>query len=840
MAGNDREPIGRKGKPTRLAKEKVSRRRLRDEEYDDDYEDDYEDEEPMPRKGKGKGRKPRGKRGWFWLLLKLFIVFVVLIAIYGVYLDQKIRSRIDGKVWQLPAAVYGRMVNLEPDMSISKNEMVKLLQATQYRQVTKMTRPGEFTVQAKSIEMIRRPFDFPDSKEGQVRARLTFDGDRLETIENMDNDRQFGFFRLDPRLITMLSSANGEQRLFVARNGFPDLLVDTLLATEDRHFYEHDGISLYSIGRAVLANLTAGRTVQGASTLTQQLVKNLFLSSERSYWRKANEAYMAVLMDARYSKDRILELYMNEVYLGQSGDNEIRGFPLASLYYFGRPVEELSLDQQALLVGMVKGASIYNPWRNPKLALERRNLVLRLLQQQQVIDQELYDMLSARPLGVQPRGGVISPQPAFMQMVRQELQSKLGDKVKDLSGVKIFTTFDSVAQDAAEKAAVEGIPALKKQRKLSDLETAMVVVDRNTGEVRAMVGGAEPQFAGYNRAMQARRSIGSLAKPATYLTALSQPNLYRLNTWIADAPISLRQPNGQVWSPQNDDRQFSGQVMLVDALTRSMNVPTVNLGMALGLPAITDTWQKLGVPKDQLHPVPAMILGALNLTPIEVAQAFQTIASGGNRAPLSALRSVIAEDGSVLYQSFPQAERAVPAQAAYMTLWTMQQVVQRGTGRQLGAKYPGLHLAGKTGTTNNNVDTWFAGIDGREVVITWVGRDNNQPTKLYGASGAMSIYQRYLANQSPVPLNLVAPEDIVDMGVDASGNFICGGGMRTLPVWTTNPDALCQQSQPEEPTGNPFDQSSQPQQPQQQPQQQNEKKDSDGVAGWIKDMFGGN
>src|SRR5690606_33962854 len=213
-------------------------------------------------------------------------------------------------------------------------------------------------------------------------------------------------------------------------------------------------------------------------------------------------------------------------------------------------------------------------------------------------------------------------------------------------------------------------------------------------------------------------------------------------------------------------------------------------------------------------------------------------------APLSALRSVIAEDGSVLYQSFPQAERAVPAQAAYMTLWTMQQVVQRGTGRQLGAKYPGLHLAGKTGTTNNNVDTWFAGMDGRELLITWVGRDNNHSTKLYGASGSMSIYQRYLANQSPVPLNLVAPEDIVDMGVDASGNFICGGGMRTLPVWTTNPDALCQQSQPEEPTGNPFDQSSQPQQPQQpqqqQPQQQNEKKDSDGVAGWIKDMFGGN
>ncbi len=558
---------------------------------------------------------------------------------------------------------------------------------------------------------------------------------------------------------------------------------------------------------------------------------------------------MALIVDARYSKDRILELYMNEVYLGQSGDNEIRGFPLASLYYFGRPVEELSLDQQALLVGMVKGASIYNPWRNPKLALERRNLVLRLLQQQNVIDQELYDMLSARPLGVQPRGGVISPQPAFMQMVRQELQAKLGDKVKDLSGVKIFTTFDSVAQDAAEKAATDGIPALKKQRKLPDLETAMVVVDRFTGEVRAMVGGAEPQFAGYNRAMQARRSIGSLAKPATYLTALSLPNQYRLNTSIADAPISIRLPNGQTWSPQNDDRRFSGQVMLVDALTRSMNVPTVNLGMALGLPAITDTWVKLGVPKDQLHPVPAMILGALNLTPIEVAQAFQTIASGGNRATLSALRSVIAEDGTVLYQSYPQAERAVPAQAAYMTLWTMQQVVQRGTGRQLGAKYPGLHLAGKTGTTNNNVDTWFAGIDGGQVTITWVGRDNNQPTKLYGASGAMSIYQRYLANQTPTPLVLTAPEDVVDMGVDSNGNFVCSGGMRSLPVWTTTPDALCRQGEQmqqqqleQQQQNNPFNQSGQQQPAQQQQQQQQPAKQekSDGVAGWIKDMFGGN
>jgi len=841
MSGNDREPIGRKGKQPKPPRKSGGQGRRR-EEYNDEQNDDYQEERPVPRKGKG--RPPRSKkRKWLGWLIKLFIVGVVVMAAYGVYLDSAIRSRIDGKVWQLPAAVYGRMVNLEPGMAYNKKEMIALLEGTQYRQVTRMTRPGEFTVQANSIELIRRPFDFPDSKEGQIRARLTFSNDALSEIKNLDNGRDFGFFRLDPRLITMLQSPNGEQRLFVPRAGFPDLLVDTLIATEDRHFYEHDGISFYSIGRAFLANITAGRAVQGGSTLTQQLVKNLFLTNKRTLWRKANEAYMALIMDARYGKDRILELYLNEVYLGQAGNDQIRGFPLASLYYFGRPVDELSLDQQALLVGMVKGASLYNPWRNPKLALERRNLVLRLLQQQKVIDQELYDMLSARPLGVQPKGGVITPQPAFMQMVRGELQAKLGDKVKDLSGVKIFTTLDPVSQDAAEKAVEEGIPALKKQRGLKDLETAMVIVDRFSGEVRAMVGGADPQFAGYNRAMQARRSIGSLAKPATYLTALSQPDTYRLNTWIADEPIALKMSNGQVWKPQNDNHRFSGKVMLVDALTNSMNVPTVNLGMTLGLDNVINTWTKLGLPKDQLHPVPAMLLGALNLTPVEVAQAFQSIASGGNRAPLSAVRSVIAEDGSVLYQSFPQAERVVPAQAAYLTLYTMQQVAARGTAHALGAKFPNAHLAGKTGTTNSQVDSWFAGIDGKEVAITWIGRDNNQPAKLYGSSGAMQLSRRYLENQSPMPLTLTPPEDIASMAVDSAGNFVCNtgsSGWRTLPVWTTDADALCQQQmqqiQQQQMQQQQLEQQQQPQQPQQQPPQQ---QSGDGVAGWIKDMFGG-
>ena len=831
MSGNDREPIGRKGKtPRQTEKARKPAKRNKNSHYDDQDINEYAEEQSLPRKGKKK--PPVKKRRWLGLFIKLFLVAAVVVAAWGVYLDSEIRHRVDGKVWQLPAAVYGRVVSLEPGMPFDRKGMVDLLEGTQYRLVTKITRPGEFTVKGNTIDLLRRPFDFPDGKEGQIHAQMTFSHGELSEIKNQDTGRDFGYFRLDPRLITMLQSPNGEQRLFVPRSGFPNSLVDTLVATEDRHFYEHDGISLYSIGRAFVANITAGRAVQGGSTLTQQLVKNLFLTNKRTLWRKIREAYMAIIMDAHYSKDRILELYLNEVYLGQAGNDQIRGFPLASLYYFGRPVDELSVDQQALLVGMVKGASLYNPWRNPKLALERRNVVLRLLQQQKYIDEDMYNMLSARPLGVQPKGGVITPQPAFMQMVRNELQEKLGDKVQDLSGVKIFTTLDPISQDAAEKAVTEGIPQLKKQHGLKDLETAMVVVDRFSGEVRAMVGGAEPQFAGYNRAMQARRSIGSLAKPATYLTALAQPQTYRLNSWIADQPLSLKQPNGQIWSPENDDHKFSGKVLLVDALTHSMNVPTVNLGMSLGLQNVVDTWTKLGVGKDQLTAVPAMLLGALNLTPVQVAQAFQTIASGGNRATLSAVRSVISEDGKVLYQSYPQAQQVEPPEAAYLTLYAMQQVVNRGTAHALGAQYPTMHLAGKTGTTNNLVDSWFTGIDGKEVTVTWVGRDNNQTTKLWGSSGALQLYRRYLANQPPTPLDLTPPEDVTTMNIDSAGNFVCGSGSatwRSLPVWAADPTTLCQQQQQQ-----------QQQQLQQQQQQQQVQQDSDGkgVAGWIKDMFG--
>lgn len=740
---------------------------------------------------KAKKNKVTLKRRLWSLLFKLFLIFAAVTVIYGIYLDQQIKERIDGNVWELPAAVYGQIIDLEPDSEYSLSDVVSMLVGAQYRQQdTKATRPGEFIVSNDSIEIYRRPFTFPDGEEQAFRVKITFYENRVDRITNLDTGRDFGLLRIDPKLITMMHSPNGEQRLFVPLKEFPDSLLQTLIATEDKRFYDHHGVSLYSIGRAIFVNLTTGRT-EGGSTLTQQTVKNLFLTNERSLSRKIREAYMALILDARYSKERILELYLNEVYFGQAGSEEIHGFPLASLYYFGRPVNELTLDQQAVLVGMVKGASLYNPWTQPQQVIERRNVVLKLTEQQGIIDDELYNLLSQRPLSVLPKGGVISPQPAFMQVVRSELRKQLGDKADHLSGMKIFTTFDPVAQAAAEQAVTNEIDALRKSTN-KDLQTAMVVVSRETGEIRSIIGSAEPRYPGYNRAWLTRRAIGSLAKPSTYLTALGQPDRYQLNSWLNDTPISIKLDNGTYWEPKNYDRKFRDRVMLVDALALSLNVPTVNLGMALGLDASKNTLEALGIPSDRIPNLPSRLLGALELTPLETAQMFQTIANNGQRSPLTILRYVLTDKGELVYQSYPQQLQAVSQQSAFLTTYAMQQVVESGTARSLKTKYSGFKLAAKTGTSNDSRDSWFTGIDGKNVAVIWIGLDDHSPMKLTGATGALKIYSQYLQNNPPKKLVLPMPQNIFMIPIDSNGKWQCdGSGSRTLPAWTINPQSLC-------------------------------------------------
>ncbi|EIY8040948.1 penicillin-binding protein 1B [Vibrio vulnificus] len=729
------------------------------------------------------------KRQWLktlWSLSwKAGLALVAVLIFVGIYLDSVVKQRFEGQLFQLPTVVYARIQTLYAGENVSRPELQKELDILNYRKVSQPRYPGEYSSSSSKIELIRRPFEFVDGPEADRHVMLHFDASSLTRIQSLESKGDLGYLRLEPKMLGMLEKDTDEQRLFLRREQFPEIMVDALLVTEDRDFYQHDGVSPLAIARAMFVNIKAGRTVQGGSTLTQQLAKNLFLTQDRTLWRKVREAYIALILDYRYSKDRILEAYLNEVYLGQSGNQAIHGFGLASRYYFGQPIQELRIDQLAMLVGMVKGPSYYNPVRFPERTKERRDLVLRLMMQQNMLTASEYDQAASRPLDIQNVPRIASRQPAYFQQLSMELREKVGEAFQGETGLRVFTSLDPISQDKLEKAISKKVPELGKVAG-NELEAAAVAVDRTSGEIRAMVGGKRTGYDGFNRAINASRPIGSLVKPAVYLTALEQPEKYTLATTLQDTPLSLKGSKGSVWEPRNFDRQFRGDVPLYQGLAKSLNVPTVRLGMQLGIDQVSDTLARLGVNRNEIRPVPSMFLGAFSLTPLEVAQMYQTLTNSGRKAPLTALRSVVDLEGHVLYQSLPKSSPAVNEQAAWLTTYAMKQGVAQGTGRYLQNQFAWAALAGKTGTSNDSRDSWFVGVDGREVTTIWLGRDDNQPTKLTGASGALRVYAEYLKQRTPEKLILPWPKEITTLGyqqksdgellLDCSSQF-------TLPVW---------------------------------------------------------
>lgn len=726
-----------------------------------------------PRKSNRKRVKSRNRWGWFSRILALSFLFGLVAGVYGLYLDHKVRTKFEGKRWAVPARVYGRPLELYPGAAITPDQLVAELTRLGYRKVSHPGRDANWSRNQDRFLIRTRPFQFWDDKEPARFLDLRFGGNGIISLSQA-NGAELSLVRLEAPEVGSIYPAHNEDRVVVKREELPELLVGALIAVEDRSFYEHHGVAPKAIARAVWANLLAGGVVQGGSTLTQQLVKNFYLTRERSLWRKLNEAVMAVLLDAHYGKDEILGAYANEIYLGQDGNRAIHGFGLASHFYFNRPLKELDLPRLAMLVALVKGPSYYDPRRHPERALKRRNLVLDMLAQQGVITRKQADQAMKSSLGVtSQRGKGEGSYPAFMDLVRRQLHRDYREEDLTSEGLRIFTTLDPWVQHNAEEALEQRLKLLEKGHGLpaGKLEGAVVVTGSQNGEVLALVGGRQTRFAGFNRALDAVRPIGSLIKPVVYLAALMQPSRFTLISRLDDTRFTVQGGDGKNWSPQNYDKQEHGQVALHEALAHSYNLSTVRLGLDIGLSTVASVLADVGVNRP-VDAVPAMLLGSVSLSPLEVAQLYQTFAAGGFQTPLRAIREVQASDGEPLQRYPLTVDQAVPAGPVYLVNRNMQEVVRSGTGRGLAAFVDGgLNLAGKTGTTDGMRDSWFAGFSGDRVAVVWVGRDDNRPAGLTGSSGALRVWGDMMRRLNPLSLELIRPESVEVVWIDRNSGL---------------------------------------------------------------------
>ncbi len=699
------------------------------------------------RKTKKKSVTPRSWKRRIWgVVWRLGVLSVLVLAGYLVYLDTQVRKNFEQRQWALPAHVFARPLEFYVGKSLKQDDLLTELKLLGYRKVSKFAskatrKPGSYISGKNRVELISRQFDFWDGVEASRQVRIRFKAGKVSALQSLDGGGSITLLRLDPVRIGGIYPSRIEDRSLVRLEEVPKTLTEALITVEDHNFRHHIGVDPKAVLRAAWVNLQAGSVVQGGSTLTQQLIKNLFLTRERSFKRKISEALMAPLLELHYGKDEILETYLNEVYLGQDGVRAIHGFGLASYFYFGRPLNELPTEQSALLVSLVKGPSYYNPRRHAKRAKKRRNVVISVLEREKVITVAEADRARAAGLGLVPRArnnGVRFP--AFLELVRRQLRRDYREEDLTTEGLKVFSTLDPIVQQRAQDSLRKRIKYLEKRHKPKGvLQGAVVVTENNTGEVQAVVGGREIKYGGFNRALDAVRPIGSLIKPAVYLSALEEPSKYTLASMLDDSELNLK-VGKQVWSPKNAHGGFNGDVLLIDALAQSYNPASARLGMELGLGRVHASLKRLGVLREAPE-VPAMLLGAFNLAPIDVAQMYQTMASEGFRVPLRSIREVMNTDGRPLSRYALQVDQVFDQRAVHLINRAMQEVTKTGTARYLSHLLPtDTRIAGKTGTTDGLRDSWFAGFDKDRLTVVWLGLDNNKSARVTGTTGAMLVW----------------------------------------------------------------------------------------------------
>jgi penicillin-binding protein 1B len=699
-------------------------------------------------------RNPRLRR----IVVRTLLVIFAVAFVYLGWLDYVITKQFTDRGWTVPAQVYARPLELRAGLPLSAGDLEQELERLGYR-ISRTARPGTYRRDGSRFDILLRKAQYA----GQVREPLPLRavaGARTITSLQDAKGRDLPVAPLEPLLIGSLHPVHGEDRIIVPPEEVPGLLPAALKAIEDRNFDTHGGIDLKAILRAAWANLRAGRVEQGGSTLTQQLVKSYFQDQSRSLRRKSREAIMAMLLEAHYNKLQLMNAYINEIYLGQDGDRAIHGFGLASRFYFGKPIDELDLAEVALLVGIVRGPSYYNPRSQPDRATARRNFVLARLAELEVVSAKDAAAAAEEPLGVVARSER-NHYPAYLEYVRRELSRDYDAGDPALPGASVFTSLDPRAQAAAERAVETELAKLDARRKetTKPLETALIVTLPASGEVVAMVGGRRSLPSGFNRALDARRSIGSLVKPVVYLAAL-ETGQYHAASILNDGPIEVRLRDGQNWRPQNFDRQMLGPLPLVRALADSRNLATVQLGLEIGLAPVARKFLALGLDHEPRQ-VPSLLLGAVDLAPIEVAQIYNAFANGGVHIPLRAVRAVVTSDGRRL-RAPPREERAAAKPTAVYQLNRMLvDVMIRGTGRAGTARLPPrLATAGKTGTSSDLRDSWFAGFSGSHLIVAWVGHDDNEPTGFTGSQAALPIWANAMSAigqsswQKPMPATL--------------------------------------------------------------------------------------
>jgi penicillin-binding protein 1B len=750
---------------------------------------------PTTRRRSSKKRRKINRLRFPWVKVTLSLLLIA--AAYVAYLDFQVYRQFEGKRWSLPARVYARPLELYAGQRLTPAQFAAELKALGYRFVAVARRAGEVSRNGNRFQLISRPFVFWDGREASRSLRLSFSASHISRLQDDRSGQAVALARLEPLEIGSIHTTRQEDRILLQLDDVPDTLVQTLIAVEDRNFFGHHGIAPRSVARALWVNLRSGRVVQGGSTLTQQLVKNFFLSSQRSFRRKFNEAAMSLLLERRYEKKEILEAYLNEIYLAQDGERAIHGFGLGSRFFFQRPVNELNASQIALLVGMVKGPSYYDPRRNPQRALERRNLVLHIMWERGILTRAGFQKARNESLGlVQAAAGTSKSFPAFLDLVRRQLRRDYQEADLVSEGLRIFTTLDPQLQWALQKSLDQHTRPLLKQ--YPDLQGAGLVTHVSNGEVLALVGGRQAGFAGFNRALDAKRHVGSLIKPAIYLTALEQSGRYNLATLLDDGPLEFEQ-SGVIWKPNNYDHQFHDQVMLYQALANSYNVATARLGLQLGLDAVIQTLRRLSV-SQPLNPYPSLFLGATDLSPLDVTRLYLNFASGGFSIPVRSIREVLDADGQPLSRYPLKVERVIDPAPAYLINRALQKVIEEGTARALNQRFSSqLGLAGKTGTTNDLRDSWFAGYDGEKLGVVWLGQDNNQPTGMTGAAGAMQVWGSLYTLAGATALQPLSPDSIelnpVDVETGGLADTGCGNTVQLpfLESGSRPPPAPCAQ-----------------------------------------------